>query len=335
MKKNIKLLRPVVVILVIFALVFASQTIYSAEKEKRIAIGGGSSGGGTYFLAATSLATIITKYLPGYKANAQNTGGGPQNINLLKMNKIHFGLSTNLQAEQAYKGLEEFKNNPVPKLRAVTSGYSYGVYFLVPRDSSIKDWSDVRGKHIAVGPHGGSFWPDVKYTLRYGYGIEFSEFKPEFLAYEHAIDALRDKRIDGAVNPCGTKPSQRVGAVFDIATTGDVRFISLTDEAIKKIRKEIPSYIPVTIPPNFFPHQDYTFKVLATPTLVITNADVEDEIVYNFLKTIYARKKELMEIYAGMDDYVDPERFKYITIPFHPAAIKFYKEMGLSKYLPK
>lgn len=329
-----KLLGFVLVILWVFSITISSQIAYAAEKEKRIAIGGGSSGGGTYFLAATTMAAIISKYLPGYLANAQNTGGGPQNINLLKSKKVHFGLAANIQADHAYRGLGDFKNNQVSQLRAVTGGYEYGVYFLVPKNSPIKGWEDVVGKHICVGPHGGSFWPDVKYFLQYGYGINFSDFKPEYLAYGHAVDALRDKRVDGSVNPCGTKPSTRAGAVTDIAATGDVRFISMTDEAIKKVRKEIPSYVPVTIPPNFFPNQNYAIKILATPTGVVTSADVDDETVYNFIKTLYKQKKELIEMYAGAEDYVNPEKLKYVTIPLHPGAVKFYKEMGLTKYIP-
>jgi TRAP-type uncharacterized transport system substrate-binding protein len=41
-----------------------------------------------------------------------------------------------------------------------------------------------------------------------------------------------------------------------------------------------------------------------------------------------------MEIYAGSENYVNPEKLKYITIPLHPGAVKFYKEIGLGKYLP-
>lgn len=324
----------VLMILWAFMLTISSQLSYAAEKEKRIAIGGGSTGGGTYFLVSTAMASIISKYLPGHLANAQNTGGGPQNINLLKMKKVHFGLAANIQADDAYKGLGDFKGNQVSELRAVTGGYQYGVYFIVPKDSPIKDYRDVVGKSICVGPHGGSFWPDVKFHLLYGYGVNFSEFKPMYLAYEHAINSLRDGRVDGTFNPCGTEPATRAGAVVDIASTGNVRFVSITDEGINKVRKEFPSYVPVTIPPNFFANQNYTFKTLATPTCVVTSADVEDEMVYNFIKTLYKQKKEFMEIYAGAENYVNPEKLKYITIPLHPGAVRFYKEVGLGKYLP-
>jgi TRAP transporter TAXI family solute receptor len=330
----LKLLSIVFIILLACAPMISSQLSYAAEKEKRIAIGGGSTGGGTYFLVSTAMASIISKYSTIYLANAQNTGGGPQNINLLKMKKVHLGLAANLQAEDAYKGTGEFKGNQVPELRAVTGGYQYGVYFLVSKDSPIKTYKDVVGKSICVGPHGGSFWPDVKYHLLYGYGVNFSDFKPMYLAYGHAIDSLRDGRVDGTFNPCGTEPATRAGAVVDIASTGSIKFVSITDEAIEKIRKEIPSYIPVTIPPNFFANQNYTFKTLATPTLVVSRADVEDEMVYDFVKTLYDRKKEFMEIYAGSENYVNPEKLKYITIPLHPGAVKFYKEIGLGKYLP-
>ena len=322
------------IILFVNALIIPLKGVNAAEKEKRIAIGGGSTGGGTYFLVSTAMASIISKYLPGYLANAQNTGGGPQNINLLKMKKVHFGLAANIQAEDAYKGLGDFKANQVSQLRGVTGGYQYGVYFIVPKDSPIQGYRDVVGKNICVGPHGGSFWPDVKFHLLYGYGVNFSDFKPMYLAYGHAIDSLRDGRVDGTFNPCGTEPATRAGAVVDIASTGNVKFVSITDEGIDKVRKEIPSYVPVTIPPNFFTNQNYTFKTLATPTCVVTNADVEDEMVYNFIKTLYKQKKELMEIYAGAENYVNPEKLKYITIPLHPGAVRFYKEVGLGKYLP-
>ena len=68
---------------------------------------------------------------------------------------------------------------------------------------------------------------------------------------------------------------------------------------------------------------------------MITRADIEDEVVYNFIKTLYDRKKEFMDIYAGAENYVNPEKLKYTTIPLHPGAVKFYKEKGLEKYIPQ
>jgi len=331
----LKLLSVVFIILWACMLTIPLQLAYATEKEKRIAIGGGSTGGGTYFLVSTAMAAVISKYLPGYLANAQNTGGGPQNINLLKMKKVHFGLAANIQADDAYRGLGDFKGNQISELRVVTGGYQYGVYFIVPKDSPIKSYRDVVGKQICVGPHGGSFWPDVKFQLLYGYGVNFADFKPLYLSYDHGMNTLRDGRADGTFNPCGTEVSTRAGAVYEAATTSPIRFVSIDDEAIEKIRKEIPSYVPVTIAPNFFPGQNYTFKLLATPTCVITRADIEDEVVYNFIKTLYDRKKEFMDIYAGAENYVNPEKLKYTTIPLHPGAVKFYKEKGLEKYIPQ
>lgn len=324
-----------IIFFLVFTLTSVSQMSYAAEKEKRIAIGGGSTGGGTYFLVSTAMASIISKYHPGYLANAQNTGGGPQNINLLKMKKVHFGLAANIQADDAYRGLGDFKGNQISELRVVTGGYQYGVYFIVPMNSPIKSYRDVVGKQICVGPHGGSFWPDVKYQLLYGYGVNFADFKPLYLSYDHGMNALKDGRADGTFNPCGTELATRAGAVYEAAATSRIRFVSIDDAAIEKIRKEIPSYIPATISPNFFPSQNYTFKLLATPTCVVTRADIEDEMVYNFIKTLYDRKKEFMDIYAGAENYVNPEKLQYTTIPLHPGAIKFYKERGLEKYIPQ
>ena len=59
-----------------------------------------------------------------------------------------------VDGNKAYKGLNEYANNPFPGLRAIFMGQYVDEYLVVPANSPIKSFADVKGKRIAIGGPG-------------------------------------------------------------------------------------------------------------------------------------------------------------------------------------
>ena len=57
--------------------------------------------------------------------------------------------------------------------------------------------------------------------------------------------------------------------------------------------------------------------------------DVPDDVVYKFVKTMYHEKPELVKILAAFKGYDPQHMARPHPMPYHPGAIKFYKEAGL------
>jgi TRAP-type uncharacterized transport system substrate-binding protein len=67
--------------------------------------------------------------------------------------------------------------------------------------------------------------------------------------------------------------------------------------------------------------------------LIVTSADIPDDVVYDLVKTTFENLDELRQLHASIKD-LGHERLKDIRIPFHPGAIKYYEEIGITLLAP-
>jgi len=314
-------------------LITVIQPNESLAASEKITIGGGSPGA-IYYLFASSASRLVTKYNPELQVNSASTGGSGQNAILVQKKEQEFGIVAGDVAYHALKGIEEFKGKDCPDLRAVTGGYSYGMNLIVLDDSPIKSYRDIVGKKVCVGPVGGSYHIHVQRMMSLGYGIDISkELKLVHMSYDAAPDALKDGVVDAIFNPAGIIAETRGGGTFNLATLRKVRFISIDEDAIKKITKAYPYFTKTQLKAGFFPNQNEDYRLLAVASLVATNRVVNESIVYKFTKTIYEYKDELCQMFPGAKDFVDFSKLKSLTIPLHPGAIKYYQEKGIE--MPK
>jgi TRAP-type uncharacterized transport system substrate-binding protein len=81
-----------------------------------------------------------------------------------------------------------------------------------------------------------------------------------------------------------------------------------------------PNAIGVAADPTYLFSIDFT---------VVTGKDVPEDVVYNFAKTMYQSKPELVRILAAFKDFDPKHMARPHPMPYHPGAIRFYKEVGL------
>ena len=55
------------------------------------------------------------------------------------------------------------------------------------------------------------------------------------------------------------------------------------------------------------------------------------DLVYRFLKNLFDHRQEYYEIHTAAKDMQPEVVTKGITVPFHPGAEKYFKEMGWFK----
>jgi hypothetical protein len=330
-KKNIVLM---IIFFTIFAvvnmMVIPSQCAWA---QKRITIGGGSPGA-IYYLFAAAAARVFSKHYPEFMVNSASVGGSAENAVLLGKEEQEFGIMSNDTAYHAYNGIEEFSGKACLNLRAVTGGYAYGMNLIVLEDSPIQSYRDIVGKRACVGPAGGSYHFHVGRIMSLGYGIDISKAITQVhMNYNQAPDALRDGVVQAIFNPAGIIPETRGGGTYNLAVQRKVRFISIDEEAIKKIQAKYPYFLKVILEPGFFPNQSKPYMLLAVPAIVGTHKNVSDDVVYKFVSAIYDNKTELLQMFPGGKDFVDESKIKSLSIPLHPGAIKYYKEKEIE--LPK
>ncbi len=87
----------------------------------------------------------------------------------------------------------------------------------------------------------------------------------------------------------------------------------------------------LTIPKGTFKGIDYDVSVIGSLSYTLANKEVPDDIAYEIVKTFFDHQKEAGEIHA-----INLETGKhYVELPapapYHPGALKYYKEKGWLK----
>jgi TRAP-type uncharacterized transport system substrate-binding protein len=62
--------------------------------------------------------------------------------------------------------------------------------------------------------------------------------------------------------------------------------------------------------------------------MLFTNAKVKDEIVYKIVEIMEAHKADMIAVQPGLRDFSAADLYKQYDIPYHPGALRYFKERG-------
>jgi TRAP transporter TAXI family solute receptor len=67
---------------------------------------------------------------------------------------------------------------------------------------------------------------------------------------------------------------------------------------------------------------------LALGEYLVGRADLSEDLVYQFTKTFFTNLKDFHAVHASAREYDLEGSLEEPTIPYHPGAIRYYKEAG-------
>ncbi len=138
-------------------------------------------------------------------------------------------------------------------------------------------------------------------------------------------DAWADRHIDIQM-PMLNVPASTVTEA--LVTRPDGKMLSLDQDVIDKLVAE-NGFSAYTIPAGTYDNQAEDCLTVGLPIVVFTTAEADDEMIYNFTKAIYENKDYFLGVHSSFEEF-DPETMhEGAAIELHPAAIQFYKEVGL------
>lgn len=296
-----------------------------ASSPKFVSIATGGTGG-TYFIIGSGMAKVIEKYVPGLKVSVESTAATTENVRLIAGKKVQFAIAMPDGAYFGYHGGREFKETKYPNLRAVMAGHSSPMHFMVRSNSGIRSLRDLKGRRVALSAPGSTAVFMAESTLE-AYGLSKQDYKPLLLSYAEQANALRDGAIDMACIFAGAPAS----AALDLCTTHDITFLSVGPEEMKKVLKAHPYCKEFVIKGGTYRGQTDDIKTFATLSILITYAELGEDLVYEVSKAILEHSAELRSVHPQAAEYNFENTARGMPIPLHPGAAKYLTEKGVIK----
>ena len=293
----------------------------AAQPERLLMVTGGASG--TYYAFGGVIASMLTEMLDSVDITANTSGASAANARSLKNKEAELALLQNDVLDYAYNGTELLKDDGgMPSLRTIATLYPEVVQIVATESSGITSVADLKGKRVCVGDAGSGTEANARQVMA-AYGLDFSDLgKIENLSFGDAATAMQNGTIDASFTTAGV-PNP---AITELKSSTDIVIVPIDGAEADKLIADYPYYSVYNIPDDAY-GIDGASTVAILATLACTE-DLSEDIVYDILKCLFDNQAELAIRHAKGADLSVESAVKGVSIPFHPGAEKYYKEVG-------
>jgi hypothetical protein len=280
---------------------------------------------GTYYPFGGAMAKIWNAKIKDMNVTAQTSGASGENVRLINKKEVELALVQSDTLDFAFNAKEAFKE-PLTAMSAVAVLYPEIVQVVVRADSPMKTFADLKGKKVGVGAPGSGTEANFRQLLD-AYGMKKEDVNGQFLSFSESAEAFKDKHIDAFIVTAGIPNA----AIMDISTQNEVRILDVPADVAAKLTAKYPFLAAVKIPANTYKGQTQEVSTVAVNAVLIAGKDLKEEMVYNLTKALFENQAELAAAHAKGKELNPQYAVKGVSIPFHPGAVKYYKEKGLMK----
>jgi TRAP transporter TAXI family solute receptor len=287
---------------------------------------------GTYYPLGGLLANILTAPpggepcrpgelcgVPGLVAVAQTSQGSIANIDALAAGEVDSAFVQADVAHAAYAGRDVFAPAPVTDLRALASLYPEVVQLVVRRAAADGP------RRIAVGAPRSGTRLSAPMVLP-AFGVDPRDVDMAGLNPSRALAAIDAGELDGFLTIAGTPTT----AVREALARGDMELVPVRPEAARRLVGAGSHWRLTLLPAGLYPDMPAT-PSLAVPALWVVHASLDGELVSGLLAALWAPEagEALTAGHPAGRDIDLATALQGITVPLHPAAIDFYRAVGL------
>ena len=230
---------------------------------------------------------------------------------------------------EAQRGENVWKGNPKPNLRVAMTLFGFQMAFWVRKDSPVQSIADLKGKNIP------SDWVQQTSVITHlnallaADGVTMNDVKRvPTVNVIRASEDFKSGKIDVFFFAVGAPKVQEISAAV-----GGLRVLSMdilpdSEARMKKIRPEY--YFSNVNPAPHIAGIDKPTKVQTIDFIVGVGTHVKDDVVVDFIKAVHTHKPELVAGHPNFNAY-DPSKSgkPQARLAYHPAAEKYWKEIGL------
>jgi TRAP transporter TAXI family solute receptor len=286
--------------------------------------------GGTAYILGAGIVSVTNKYLPDAHLVHEATTGTMDMVRRMVQREAEkkpcFAIFGTPDAWKAYKGQDVYAGKPFSELRAVVFVNASDMYLVVPANSPIKSFADVKGKRIGIGGPGSTVATSALLFLQYS-GVSKKDFKPYYYTYKESVEGIQDGSLDGGFVGGGYP----IAIYTELAMRHDVRIVPIGEQILKKVMAEHPYYYGTVVKARSYKGLEQDTLIYGFTTALFTVSDVSNDFVYALLKNLFDHKEDYYAVHRSAKDLTPQDAMKGVPIPFHPGAEKYLKEIGVMK----
>jgi len=303
----------------------AGLALAAHAQQKTMSIGTGGTGG-VYYPLGGAIANVLSKNLPNMQATAEVTGGSIDNLKLIASGQSEMGFSMADAVLDAYNGVEKFKGNKVP-LQALLVVYPNRMHVVTVEGTGIEKISDLKGKRVSTGSPG-SATEVMAFRVIEAAGLDKDkDMTRERLGVAESVNAIKDRKID-AFFWVGGIPT---AAVTDLAATPGLKMklVDHADVVDKMNAKYGKLYSKGVIKGGSYPGYDKDNQIAEVWNIIVTGNKMSNDDAYTIVKTLVEKKDDIVAVHKEAQSFsLDNQVADRSPIPFHPGALKYFKEKG-------
>lgn len=293
----------------------------SSDLPRTAAIGTNPAGTGAHSLGS-GLAAVGSKATP-ISVRVQPYNGPNAWMPLLQSGEIEFGIMNILDAHMAQTGTGNYEK-PNPGVRVVSGGvFPFTIGWFVRDKSDIKETKDLKGKRMAWDYGGHAITQTFQLMFLEAGGVKPSDLiQVRVSNINDGARAVAEGRIDIAESGIG------IGLVEEVNAMEPVRFLSLpNNDKTRAILARHGISLVTSGPATGIKGETYVFGY---PLHLVSSTKVSETAVYTLVKAWWENMGELPAKHPLFKRWTkETQAITNFTTPYHPGAIKFYKEVGV------
>ncbi|PLR83273.1 hypothetical protein CVD25_11695 [Bacillus canaveralius] len=309
----------------------SSKANASSGGELKVTIAGGAAGG-LWSTIGEGLGEALKRTHKSASFTYQ-PGQDGANIITVTTGQADFGIVSSSAAKWAYKGEGPYPSK-VDKVRTVAFLHQMPYHFTVSEDSGINSIEQIAEEKfpliVAVNTKDSPMEISNQIVFE-SYGISYEQIEKnggsiQYLAISKANDQIKDNKMHGSISPLPTP----AGNLMELNSSKPIKLLPLSDAAIKAMEEKVEAR-PYTIKAGTYPFVKQDIPTAAVDTILITSADIPEDVVYKMTKAMYEQMDYLYTVHQSFEAVTKETIAEVTGAPLHPGAEKFYKEIGILK----
>lgn len=314
-------------LLVLIALV--AMPLFSAgqAENKQGAVMGVSGLAGSSYPVMCVVSTLMDEFTDS-RVIVQSSGGGTENIRLMKQGKYQMGYAESNVMVYGYLGINLFEGNAYENMRFVCNTYPLVFQAVVRKDSDFFSLADLKGESFSPGSAGSgdeAGWEEI-FSV---FGLKKSDLKWTPLSHMERAAGFKDKILECM----GFETCIPAGSILEACANFPIRLLPIGGKEREELFKNFPWYGSYTIPPGQYNGQDEEIEAVTVLAAIMADVSLDPQIVEDWCFCMYEADPERVRRVHDMAKDISLENAMEGRgpVPFHEGAAAYYKKKGMLK----